>query len=76
MSNVNKKTTITAFCCWEFNRIGLNIEIDNNLLPIDLTLEEAKKLRDELFSAILSYEEMEKSCEEYFKNEKEENKDG
>lgn len=54
--------SIVAYSGWEFKRICVDCTERVN----DLTLEEAKKLLDELAKAITHYEEAETEVNEYF----------
>lgn len=66
-----RNISITAFSGWEFNRVYIDIKDGDTLLPIDMKLEDAKKLASDLMTAITQYEEMEVLCKEHFKREKE-----
>ena len=56
---------VNIYCGWEFSSICVDCEDHIN----DLTLVEAKELLLSLEKAIAGYEYLEKSCQEYFKEE-------
>ena len=58
---------IEFFCFWECGKIGINITRDKELIPVDLTLEEAKIVRSQLYSAIEQYENLEREIDNYTK---------
>jgi hypothetical protein len=76
------KVKTTAFCFWECNSVCVdfsgNVSIreqdqqtkrTNAFVLTELSLDEAKKLRDELTTAITEYEGLSRSAEEYLSAE-------
>jgi hypothetical protein len=76
------KIKTTAFCFWECSSVCVdfkgNLSIreqdqqtkrTNASVLTELSLDEAKKLRDELTTAITEYEELSRSVEKYFSTE-------
>ena len=49
---------VEFFCFWECGYIGANVDTGDELIPLDLSLEEAKRIRDDLDRVIAQYERL------------------
>jgi flagellar biosynthesis/type III secretory pathway ATPase len=67
-------TKLEAFNFWECHRIGINVRSNGKYSTgYDLTLDEAKELKQQLESAIHQFESYEEEYKEYEEKERGEN---
>ena len=55
---------------WAINRIKFSIKIEEMVITMDLTIDEAKNIKDSLESAIDTFEEIDEDCMAYFKKQR------